>query len=54
MDSSTTTELELEEQEWRAEQRRQLGLVPALADRFADLVDWLELATLVRCGCPLR
>jgi class 3 adenylate cyclase len=37
---------------WRTEQLRRLGLPHAFAFLFADLVDWHELATLVRRGCP--
>jgi hypothetical protein len=37
---------------WRAEQLQRLGLLPALASAFADLVDWHELASLVERGCP--
>jgi hypothetical protein len=45
------TEEELLVQAWRAEQLRRLGLPRALADAFADLVDWHELAALVARGC---
>jgi hypothetical protein len=38
---------------WRAEQLVRLGILPLLADAFADTVDWHELATLVGRGCPL-
>lgn len=37
---------------WRSEQLRRLGLAGAVADVFADLVDWHELAALVGRGCP--
>jgi hypothetical protein len=37
---------------WRAEQLRRLGLTHALADTFADLVDWHALAALIERGCP--
>lgn len=59
---STTTEdeaLDLRESEelivraWRAEQLGRLGLPPALAKTFADLVDWHALADLLDRGCPL-
>ena len=39
-------------QEWRADRLRQLGLPRALADAFADVVDWHELAALVGRGYP--
>ena len=38
---------------WRSEQLRRLGLAGVVADVFADLVDWHELAALVGRGCPL-
>jgi hypothetical protein len=37
---------------WRAEQLREVGLPAKLAERFADVVDWHELAALVQRGCP--
>ena len=37
---------------WRAEQLERLGLLPALARAFADSVDWHDIASLVRRGCP--
>jgi hypothetical protein len=37
---------------WRAGQLRCLGLPRALAAAFAGLVDWHEVASLVRHGCP--
>ena len=38
---------------WRAEQLVNLGVLPLLADAFADLVDWHEPASLTARGCPL-
>ena len=38
--------------EWREEQLRRLGLLPVLARAFADHVDWHDIASLVRRGCP--
>jgi hypothetical protein len=38
--------------EWRAEQLRRLGVPPAHASLFADLVDWHAIAALVARGCP--
>jgi hypothetical protein len=40
--------------EWRAAQLRKLGLPEALADEFADQVDWREVAALVDRGCPAQ
>ena len=37
---------------WRAEQLRRLGLLPILADTFADVVDWHALGGLIERGCP--
>jgi hypothetical protein len=37
--------------EWRTEQLRRLGLPRTLAETFADLVDWHEIADLVERGC---
>jgi hypothetical protein len=37
---------------WREEQLLRLGLLPVLAAMFADHVDWHDIASLVRRGCP--
>jgi hypothetical protein len=37
--------------EWRAEQLQSIGLPRLLADRFASVVDWREVAALVERGC---
>jgi hypothetical protein len=37
---------------WRAEQLRRLGVADAVAEVFADAVDWHALAGLVERGCP--
>jgi hypothetical protein len=47
-----TTDEELMIQAWRAEQLRRLGLSRILAETFAGLVDWHEIAALVARGCP--
>jgi hypothetical protein len=44
-------EEELLVHEWRTEQLRRLGIRRALAERFAGLVDWHEIAELVERGC---
>jgi hypothetical protein len=36
---------------WRAEQLQRLGLPRILAETFAALVDWHEIAALVARGC---
>jgi hypothetical protein len=46
-----TTDEELLIQAWRAEQLRRLGLSLVLAEAFAGLVDWHEVAALVAHGC---
>jgi hypothetical protein len=38
--------------EWRVEQLQSLGLRAVLAERFAALVDWHDIAALVERGCP--
>lgn len=37
---------------WRVEQLRGLGLPTRLAERFAAVVDWHDVAALVGRGCP--
>jgi hypothetical protein len=36
---------------WRTEQLRRIGLPPAVAEAYADLVEWHALAELVERGC---
>jgi hypothetical protein len=38
--------------EWRAEQLERLGITRIVAQAFADIVDWHELARVVGLGCP--
>ena len=38
--------------EWRTLQLQRLGLSRVLAGRFAEIVDWHEVASLVERGCP--
>ena len=45
------TDEELAIQTWRAEQLRRLGLSRILAETFAGLVDWHDVAALVARGC---
>ena len=47
-----TSDEELQIQAWRAEQLRRVGLSRTLAETFAGLVDWHEVAALVARGCP--
>jgi hypothetical protein len=36
---------------WRVEQLQRLGLPHILAETFAELVDWHEIADLIARGC---
>jgi hypothetical protein len=47
-----TTDEELVVHAWCAEQLGRLGLPRVLAETFAGLVDWHEIAGLVARGCP--
>ena len=53
----TSDELESESNEkllvheWRTEQLWRLGIPRAVAEAFADLVDWHALAELIEHGC---
>lgn len=38
--------------EWRAAQLKRLGIPGALAEIYADRLDWHQVAKLVQCGCP--
>ena len=49
-----TTDEELLIHAWRAEQLRRLGFPRILAETFAGLVDWHEIAALTARGCPPR
>jgi hypothetical protein len=37
---------------WRASQLKRLGVPEAMAEIYADRVDWHQVARLVRRGCP--
>jgi hypothetical protein len=37
---------------WRAAQLRRLGIPEALAESYADRLDWHQVAELVHRGCP--
>jgi hypothetical protein len=55
--SSSRSEIERIDEEvliqaWRIEQLLRAGPPRVLAEAFADVVDWHELADLVRRGCP--
>jgi hypothetical protein len=45
-------EEELVVQAWRRMQLRTLGIPGVVADRYADVVDWHQVAALVERGCP--
>ena len=36
---------------WRAEQLRRVGLSRIVAETFAEIVDWHQIAVLVAQGC---
>jgi hypothetical protein len=36
---------------WRTEQLQRLGLSRILAEKFAEIVDWHEIAELIARGC---
>jgi len=50
--AETSRDEEILIQSWRAEQLQRLGLSRVLAELFASLVDWHEIAELVARGCP--
>jgi hypothetical protein len=60
MESAPTLEIDISPRpdelllvhKWRAERLRWLGVSPAHAEVFADLVDWHAVADLVAHGCP--
>lgn len=59
MDETFETEIEIEPGSeelrvyaWRVEQLGNLGFSTLVADAFASLVDWHEVANLVQRGCP--
>ena len=37
---------------WRAAQLSRLGIPGPLAERYADSLDWHQIAYLVQRGCP--
>jgi hypothetical protein len=45
------TDEELLIHSWRVEQLQRLGLPRILAETFAELVDWHEIADLIARGC---
>jgi hypothetical protein len=49
-----TSDEELLIHAWRVEQLQRLGLPHILAETYAQLVDWHEIAGLVAGGCPLE
>jgi hypothetical protein len=57
MEEPIDIEIEEESEEirvyaWRVEQLARLGLSTLIANAFATLVDWHEVARLVQKGCP--
>jgi hypothetical protein len=39
---------------WRVSQLTRLGIPGALAEIYADRIDWHQIARLLRHGCPPR
>ena len=52
MRSPTADAEQLQVHDWRVSQLTQLGVPWALAEIFADRVDWHQVARLVNSGCP--
>lgn len=52
LDVNPSIDVELLVHEWRTERLQRLGVPPAYAEVFADLVDWHTVADLVARGCP--
>jgi hypothetical protein len=44
---------ELKVHDWRVHQLQGLGLPKLLAEAFAGVVDWHDVAALVGRGCPI-
>ena len=49
VDDATDEELAI--QSWRAEQLRRLGLSRIVAETYAGVADWHEVAALIARGC---
>jgi hypothetical protein len=45
---------ELRVHNWRVSQLTRLGVPAALAEIYADRIDWHQVARLVQRGCPAR
>jgi len=59
MEEPIDSEIEIEEESeevlvyaWRVEQLGKLGLSTLIANAFANMVDWHDVARLVQKGCP--
>ena len=39
---------------WRVSQLTRLGVPGAMAEVYADSIDWHQIARLVQRGCPVR
>jgi hypothetical protein len=48
----TVQHRELAVHNWRVERLTGLGVPPALAEAYADRLDWHQVARLVQRGCP--
>ncbi len=52
VEGSRRAEERLRVNRWRIDQLVRLGVSNALAETFADAVDWHQVARLVERGCP--
>ncbi len=52
VEGSRRAEERLRVNRWRIDQLVRLGVSHALAETFADAVDWHQVARLVELGCP--
>jgi len=43
-----------QEHDWRVSQLKRVGVPVAMAESYADRVDWHQVARLVQAGCPPR
>jgi len=50
-DFDDRTDEEILVHEWRVEQLRRLGITNLIAETFASVIDWHEVARLVERGC---
>ena len=54
MESTATAYDQWRIHNWRVSQLERLGVPVALAETYADRIDWHQIDRLVRRGCPPR